>query len=483
MSFKKIFRHAITTGLALSCGICLNACQFDSDRALNQIVSVDPFGTGTSPERGEIEIAFRLPKDLPAFQTQAIPKETDAFELHVTYPDGRAVKQRNNQDYPPQWIRLNEPWNVFSRLLVRTGAADTGFIHIGKTLGDLPVGETLLLKVRALQGDEVLTQGETQFTVQSQRERAGRMQVVRVVLEKLVEINEFKRGNIAVSNSFCSDGEVKVVVTLLDDSGQVITSGISAADFSATLQMPANSTARVQGIEIVREGQTIDYGGITDLVVMLDSSESMFGTKMMQAKAAARELINAHNGRVALYSFEGQLLNFTADKTLLNNALDQISVRGDTPLYRTLQNILSDIGSGGTVVLLTDGAATDRFLEGEVQRQTQNNGTTVYAVGLGSTFNHFPLQELARQTGGAYSMADVSNLINVFKGIGEVIAGSAILTLGIQPATPDTQYQGIIAATNRGNRLTSSLTFRSPTANLCQINATTQSNHQEGETN
>src|SRR5215216_361761 len=199
--------------------------------------------------------------------------------------------------------------------------------------------------------------------------------------------------------------DVTVYFTAVDASGlpiadvskdqlQVLHNGRSVPDLSLELT------------EVAQKGLAV--------VVAVDTSGSMQGKPLDNARSAVRLLLDRMrpNDRGALVAF-GQTVrivqDLTGDRAALDQALDSLTVEGDTALYDGVFQALT-LASRHTigrrvVVVITDGEDTHSSLTlDDVINKAHETNTPVSVIGFGEVKLE-PVQRLALVTGGSFSVA------------------------------------------------------------------------------
>jgi tight adherence protein B len=164
-----------------------------------------------------------------------------------------------------------------------------------------------------------------------------------------------------------------------------------------------------------------NLGQAKSVVLALDRSQSMAGSSLSDAVAAAREFvkIKAASDRLGLIAFgetateQSAISSSTGDLVTGLEAM-QVDSSGGTALYDAVVQAAHALGSdplaGRVIVLLTDGknVGSGTTLDDAVIA-AKKAGAVVYAVGIkGPQFNAAPLETLARETGGRYVLASSS---------------------------------------------------------------------------
>lgn len=251
-----------------------------------------------------------------------------------------------------------------------------------------------------------------------------------------------------------TSGEFEVAVSPQDSAGNFIGTGLpqSAFGFQDVIMVPeaggatVQVTATVTGIDVIEpsggQGQPITA------IVIFDSSGSMSdndpGAVGRSAAGQAFFDVLRSSDEVAVLDFgagvdsgltDSRLLqDFTSDRNLLDAALAQLTESGGTPLWESILDGLSllsnRLGTGGALVVLTDGEADDFNLSTVISQATAQD-VPVYPIGLGQNLDFTQLRDAANQTGGSFAEAgDSSALAAVFQGIGTGITVGKVTVFG-----------------------------------------------------
>lgn len=172
-----------------------------------------------------------------------------------------------------------------------------------------------------------------------------------------------------------------------------------------------------------------------DVMLLIDTSGSMNGEKLDQAKAAALAFLDKLplQNRVALYSFntviqeEVPLGNFESNGQQLRDAINGLRAGGDTCLYEavigTVNTLAQDESSDRirAIILLSDGADTasqktrqDMVTAIEAQRDTKNP-ILVIPVAYGSDADTSTLNDIARSSKTKVQSGDPKNITAVLE--------------------------------------------------------------------
>jgi tight adherence protein B len=160
------------------------------------------------------------------------------------------------------------------------------------------------------------------------------------------------------------------------------------------------------------------------IVLAIDRSRSMQGQAFRDAVAAARQFLGNTSSadRVGIVSFGSRSLT---EAPLSNTRIDveaalrelSIDTREGTALYDAVaasaELLASEDREARVLVLLTDGADVSSATSlGAAVAAAKKSGVAVYAIGIeGEQFSVRPLQQVARETGGAYRAASSSGAL------------------------------------------------------------------------
>jgi len=185
-----------------------------------------------------------------------------------------------------------------------------------------------------------------------------------------------------------------------------------------------------------------------DVVFVIDDSGSMSdGTKMQDAKDAARSFhteLNGSQDRTGVVGYDssarymltdnGKYLTSNFGASGSNGSIDDLTTDGGTAINRGLSNgsqlltLRSNETRNSVVVLLTDGKNNPQSLNDDTidaAHVADNSGQTVYTIGFGGEQNETLLKEIANITGGEYyAAADADELNAAFTEIAKSIAST-----------------------------------------------------------
>ena len=232
--------------------------------------------------------------------------------------------------------------------------------------------------------------------------------------------------------------EVVLHATVLDEHGRMVTS-LDKTDFQVYEDgVPQNITS------FRREDVPVALG------IVIDNSGSM-RDKRPAVNQAAINLVRASNpqDQVFVVNFNDEYYldqDFTSQVPKLREALDKIEARGGTALYDAVVASADHLKKNArldkkVLLVVTDGEdnASRESLEQAVRRLQEENGPTVYTIGLLGTERQRrarrALTALAEQTGGvAFFPKDLSEVDSITQEVAHDIRNQ--YTIGYRPKRP-----------------------------------------------
>ncbi len=236
-------------------------------------------------------------------------------------------------------------------------------------------------------------------------------------------------------------GKLTLSVTVRDDDGDLVSSGLTTANFTfrnVTLR-PSSGGADISA-DAVPTGISVvgaSAGGRLTAVLVFDTSGSMgpgwWGGGNDADSSGRRAGGNAFidqvvaGDEVAITEFDSSprlLQDFTDSRTALRAAIQAFDDGGATGLWRAAEDALDRLATSsagrGYVVLLTDGEddggsrGTDELIS-----HALSQGSRILAVGLGTDPDFSELMRVASETGGTFTpSSDAAGLKAAFAGLG-----------------------------------------------------------------
>ncbi len=176
-----------------------------------------------------------------------------------------------------------------------------------------------------------------------------------------------------------------------------------------------------------------------DIAIVMDTSGSMEGTPLEDAKLAAEacvENMDTDVQKLSIVSYNseaGTVVEKTDSQEKLNFGISQLSAGGDTNISQGISEGLNSLegGKAGTkaVILMTDGQDNSgQEAMDEVISRADSEDISVYTVGLGDVNEEY-LKDIAQRTGGKYILADnTTELEDIYVTLQKYIINNYVLT-------------------------------------------------------
>ncbi len=238
---------------------------------------------------------------------------------------------------------------------------------------------------------------------------------------------------------------------------------------------------------ILQKGLTVTPLGSHPIPIsvglVIDRSGSMGGQPLTDAKNAASLFVDSlkQNDRAAIISFDNQVYinqTFTSDKTVLKNAISNITANGATAIYDAAFSAL-DLTSlelqRKTIILLTDGGdnSSTHTLQETINKANQLN-IPIHTIGLGlsqGSQDEKNLIALAQGTGGRYYYAPSSSqLLQLYKLISQQLQNQYLLSYITSNKSRDGKLRKVtILVSYNSNTDTASRTYLAPSMSSPKI--------------
>lgn len=251
-----------------------------------------------------------------------------------------------------------------------------------------------------------------------------------------------------------ADGEVTVSVGLPDDTSFPTVTFVMTADRDgrplkdlSPSEVRVRENGAVADVTSVRRAQ--DSGMPLALVLTVDTSGSMAGASIDQAKASAGALVDRLSPRdaVGVVSFGDRaatLQRVSTDHAPAARSIASLVAQGNTALYDAVAESVRAASESGlsrrAVVMLSDGrefgGASTISREESIDRAARG-GAVFYVVGVGADIDVAYLQEVATRTGGRFFQASgAGDVPQVYAALEELLRTEFIVTLHSRsPAT------------------------------------------------
>jgi len=281
--------------------------------------------------------------------------------------------------------------------------------------------------------------------------------------------------SVGAASAFAVAGDPVVVQALSAEAFPRIDLGVTLpADVLASGEEPRFTvTENGESVEVVESKMVEADRGSLDVVLLVDTSGSMKGAPLADAKAAAARFVGAMGAedRIALVSFSTApkvLADFTSDKASLTASVDGLAASGDTAVYDALVKASALIGASDAsrqaVVLLSDGGDTVSVNDAnKALASVKAAGAPVYAVALESSdFNPQFLQVVAKDSAGRYLPVNNSaELEAIYAGIAKELSNQYVVSY--TSALPNTKDVDLgVTATAGAHEVSGRLTMPNP---------------------
>lgn len=198
------------------------------------------------------------------------------------------------------------------------------------------------------------------------------------------------------------------------------------------------------------------------VVLALDSSGSMDGDPIYETKEAAHLFVSSvldENAAVGIvsYDYDAELrLGFSADRSVLDSAIDDIYAGGSTNTYAglaTAESLLSVVDSEQKIiVLMSDGMPNDGLCGDELIEYAQSlkdKGITIYTLGFfqdlysAEKYEAQQLMDAIASDGRHYEVSDADDLQFFFGDIADQVNGQLYIFVKIAcPVDVTVKYKG-----------------------------------------
>ncbi|GJM42563.1 MAG: VWA domain-containing protein [Ardenticatenaceae bacterium] len=214
-------------------------------------------------------------------------------------------------------------------------------------------------------------------------------------------------------------------------------SGTEAIDTSQpALIFDAPSTASIFAVQELWQEARKDV----NLVMLLDTSGSMRGSKIRNMQAAAIQFVSqmGDDDYISLIAFSTEpeiivrhvLVGENRDK--ITTAIDDLSAVGDTTLFDAIGDgsaLLTETSLPSTanaMVVLTDGQDTRsyRFNSATAMQEALTNNATVFTIAYGGDADEQTLERLAIQANGNFFEGDEASIAAIYEEMCAAFGGS-----------------------------------------------------------
>ncbi|MEM9953345.1 MAG: VWA domain-containing protein [Chloroflexota bacterium] len=258
--------------------------------------------------------------------------------------------------------------------------------------------------------------------------------------------------SLEITGANASDLPTITITTNVLDENNIPVEGLGIEDF--TLSGELEGLAEIIRVENIT---TDDLQFATVLVI--DTSTSMSGLPIEQAKAAATLFVQSvgANDPIAIVSFANRarlVQDYTTDKELLLSVIDNLRVGGQTALYDAsvlgVETADTSTIPRRAVILLSDGAEfggrSVNLREAGLETATRD-GVSVYTIGLGFGTDRSYLEELALGTNArSFESPTPDELTTIYSDLASLFRSQYVITLQSDIPADGTTYEFTLQA-------------------------------------
>lgn len=231
--------------------------------------------------------------------------------------------------------------------------------------------------------------------------------------------------------------------------------------YLSVLNAQQNPITDIESIQVLENAtsMTLEDPGVQDAhgstsFLLIDVSGSMQGSKLEQAKQAAKSFIKMKRpqDKVGLYVFSSgpagwqKVVSPTDNEELLMTYLNQLRAEGKTEFFFAIAKTFNEIETfkgRRSLITLTDGRDTTDWHNPErkwdIIKRVAQAKIPIYTIGLGNDVERSDLTRIAEDTNGNFQFSPTeSDLVSVFKQKAAQISGEYVLRY----TSPDTTESG-----------------------------------------
>lgn len=237
--------------------------------------------------------------------------------------------------------------------------------------------------------------------------------------------------------------EIRIFFTVTDEKGEAVT-GLTEEELEITID---DEVQRLVSLTSAFEG-----GTFLAVTLLFDRSGSMKnaiqGTR--EAGVAFLQRMSADDW-IAVFTFDHKVRmdsNFTVDRSISRQAIESITLGGDTALYDALHDAAEAFSSLQTprqaIIVLSDGKDTKSEMEREaVLAKVIGAGIPVFAVNLDTEGDANNLKDVCSQTGGRYfEAASPAELLSLYRTIADQLNNQYVASF-LSDSGLDERFHGL----------------------------------------
>jgi uncharacterized protein YegL len=277
---------------------------------------------------------------------------------------------------------------------------------------------------------------------------------------------EFESANVSVPlPENVSDAEAENLTILkwspeTDDVWRPVNTTLDRENGTATATVDGFSyftLVNVNGfVEAVTFGPSAGGGGggdsgPVDAMMVIDTSGSMYGSKIAGAKTASKRFVGAlegsdKGGLVGFASYSTLHQSLTQDYDDINDSIDGLYAGGGTNIGSGIDEALTELEQNGdaenqVIVLLSDGVTSYEGYALDQADEAKENGVEIITVAFGNYADEELLKEIASRTNGTFFKAgDSDELSDTFEEIGDDVTDNDFDGDGLPNSVENASY-------------------------------------------
>ncbi|MGL5356227.1 MAG: Hsp70 family protein [Cetobacterium sp.] len=231
-----------------------------------------------------------------------------------------------------------------------------------------------------------------------------------------IKNNEFYGGFNLENIEKAKAGVPKIKVTFDFDESRVLT--VIAED----LNTGSKKIVKVKkGEHLAPKTRPVDF------VLMVDTSVSMEGRAIQEAKNGCKALIDeildlsVHRLGLIKFGYNAEILNgLTSDRKLLNQNLEKLTIDGNTNMSQAIYlgtDMVKYSSEEKVMVIITDGAPNSREGTISAAKDAKMRGIKIIAIGAGQGVDNNYLKKITTTEEDYYYISDISKLRDTFETI------------------------------------------------------------------
>jgi len=226
---------------------------------------------------------------------------------------------------------------------------------------------------------------------------------------------------------------IEITVSVVDPVGRPL-AGLTANDFGV---FEDNKQQQIKSITSITD-ENIPLG----IVLVMDTSRSMFGDPLAKAKAAATTFVDQvrETDELALVAFDTtvrEIQPMTKDRALIKQKINGLRSQNQTALYDAIAQAVKTAQTSAAkrrvIVLLTDGNEFGRISKiggKDAYMLADKAGIPILSIGLGFEVDRAYLQEASQRTGGSFYLSPgPQDLAKVYSNIATYLRSMYVIVI------------------------------------------------------